>query len=151
MTDPKRVNQILQALEKERAQVFAHLARMQKLILLLQKELAENKVQKEGKTNKPQKEEQQKATPKRTEESKTLQEGYKNNPPITKNQIRYIKALYKNLGWSDSTYRQWLKKLVGKTSTKELTKKEASLVIDRLQEAYNNLPDLEIDNEALEG
>jgi len=114
-TDPKRVNQILQALEKEQAQAVAHLLRAQKLLNLLKEELA---------TLKTQKEEQQKTTPKRNG----------NGKPITQKQVKFIHVLRKELGWDDNTYHSWLHSLFRKKSTKDLTRYEATKVIEALKQ-----------------
>jgi len=118
MTDQK-VNQILQALEKEQAQAVAHLLRAQKLLNLLKEELATLKTQKEEK--------QQKATPKRNGEK-----------PITQKQVKFIHVLRKELGWDDNTYHEWLFNLFRKKSTKDLTRYEATKVIDSLKQELEN-------------
>ena len=52
--------------------------------------------------------------------------------PITKNQIKAIHALKGKLGWDDRTYRSFLMEVANCWSSKDLTKEEASKVIDEM-------------------
>lgn len=52
---------------------------------------------------------------------------------ITSRQIGYIHHLVKNLGWDDAKYKTFLFSDFGVKTSKDLTKNEASRLIDKLQ------------------
>jgi len=72
------------------------------------------------------------------------EEEEKKPEPITDAQIRYIHKLVKDLGWSEEKYRTWLKDLFKRESSKELTKYEATLAIEKLKEKLDQSQDDEI-------
>ncbi|PMQ02388.1 MAG: hypothetical protein CBR30_01730 [Dictyoglomus sp. NZ13-RE01] len=75
---------------------------------------------------------------------------------ITNKQKFYIHSLVKKLGWSDEKYRDYIYAHFMKRSSKDLTKREASLLIDYLEDKvlYGEdlyIPEGEIDPEEIEG
>ncbi|WP_297456217.1 hypothetical protein [Persephonella sp.] len=56
-----------------------------------------------------------------------------NSNNISEAQIRKISVLVKELGWSEEQFKNWLKKAAKVESRKDLTKSQASKIIDYLQ------------------
>jgi hypothetical protein len=55
-------------------------------------------------------------------------------------QIQLLHVLPAQLGWDDRERRGYLQLLTGKDSSKDLSRREATLVVDRLMEQVNGLP-----------
>jgi len=60
-------------------------------------------------------------------------------PRPTPKQIQLLHILPARLGWDDQERRGYLQLLTGKDSSKDLTRREATLVIDRLKEQVEGL------------
>lgn len=60
-------------------------------------------------------------------------EEIKEEPKATIKQISYIHALVKDLGWSDKKYREYLYKHFLKVKSSELSKRDASRLIENLK------------------
>ena len=62
-----------------------------------------------------------------------IDEQLKEYIPITTPQIKAIHAIKNIVGWSDYKYRRIMKLLFGVTTCKDLTCKDASILIDMMQ------------------
>jgi hypothetical protein len=58
----------------------------------------------------------------------------------TPRQIQLLHVLPARLGWDDGERRGYMQLLTGKDSSKDLSRREATLVIDRLKEQVEGLP-----------
>ena len=69
----------------------------------------------------------------------------------TAKQLAFIRALVKEIGWNEEQYRKYLQQHFLKESSKELTKEEASYLIQTLKFLKENdfespeLPDMEFE------
>ncbi len=63
---------------------------------------------------------------------------------ITEAQMKKIGVLLKELGWTDEQFKNWLKKVAKVESRKELTKTQASKIIDYLQKQAEKVGTVDI-------